>query len=503
MGVRVRGIYATAITKILLDRGFIITLPSETIAKRFSIPILTDPPDVTVKTDEIDPEKLVIIGFPEPQRKVVNALKSVLKYSGVVESKIGANALVIGKVLEKVRSGYLIDLGFGRTIIRTSVPLKEGEKRVFRIRIPPTTVSDKFFIDVTPGIIGRYARVFKSREAPSVSKHIKDESKRRFLIDLARNLPKEYTVHRRSSAEYATPDKLVAELKELVERLERILSTDGDVGDIIYEGERVTFFYLSTADRYLLDKIRDKVIPTVTGHHARKSASRYVESDLSPAVDVLEKALEITNDRESLEKAMKAYALEKDGVTIVHRKPDGAEIRIKGARIVSRGEHITLYRELSGRGTYDGLNMPIEPGDYAITRVYPGERYVIHEYYSKDGTLKGIYANVNTPPEFMPGVIRYTDLYVDVVMRSGEEPRIIDVEELESRLDRGLISRELYEKAMEVAKNLIERLNARTLRCFLPRTPRSPLSTHRASLGTPRASRNTPRPYPLRPAAGP
>ena len=471
MRVRIRGIFATALTKIFLDRGYIITLPSDTIARRFGIEKILEPPDVTIKSDEIDPERIIAIGFPEAVEKVHRTLRPILKYSGFVKSKIGVNALVVGEIY-KEGSRYVADLGDYKAIIRSREPIEEG-KRVLRVKVPPTNISNRILVDLTPGIIGRYARLFKSNDAPSVSKHIKDEDKKRFLLDLARNLPKGYTVHRRSAAEHASSDQLLSELRELVAKLEKLLeeAKDYDIGAVIYPGEALLSIYTSTEDRRILDEIRSKVIPTIPGHHSRKTARRYVEADLTVAVDVLEKALEIGVSKEKLSKAMKAYALSGEEVKIVHRKPDGSEHKYRG-QIVSRGEEIVIHRTLTARGTYDGLNEPIEPGDYAITRIYPDKRYLVHEYYSSSGELKGIYANVNTPPEILPGVIRYNDLYIDVVRKPGEEPKIIDKEELESRLEAGLITKDLYEKALSIAEELKEKLASQTLRCFLPRKHR-------------------------------
>ena len=62
---RVRGIYATAITKILLDQGIMIVQATPIIRQRLNIPENNAAPDVTVKTTDDDPHTLLIIGFPK------------------------------------------------------------------------------------------------------------------------------------------------------------------------------------------------------------------------------------------------------------------------------------------------------------------------------------------------------------------------------------------------------------------------------------------------------
>jgi hypothetical protein len=253
----------------------------------------------------------------------------------------------------------------------------------------------------------------------------------------------------------------------------------------------VVKYWLSqdSKNKEMLDFI-DKEIEVI---RVRNSSHIQKNSAVKEFFVLLEKALELGLSHEKLSEAMRAYALDHDTITLIHRKPDGELIRIKNAKIVSK-EPLTLYRELKPGGIYDGLGMPIEAGDYAITYVYD-DRYLIHEYYSKQGTLKGVYANVNTPPEYLPGAIRYTDLYVDVVRKPGEEPKIIDIEELDRRYDQGVITSALRDKALSVAKKLFEELKARTPRCFPPHKPRA-RPRIRASLRPLRVSRTPLGAYP-------
>lgn len=46
--VRVRGIYSTALTALLLERGFTIVEPSPVIQQRLGLPEDAAPPEVTV-----------------------------------------------------------------------------------------------------------------------------------------------------------------------------------------------------------------------------------------------------------------------------------------------------------------------------------------------------------------------------------------------------------------------------------------------------------------------
>ncbi|HIE55679.1 MAG TPA: hypothetical protein EYP90_10940, partial [Chromatiaceae bacterium] len=65
--VRVRGIYATALSKLLLDReDFQLVDVSPVLQKRLGIPANSEfPADVTVKTVEDCQDRLLVVGFPD------------------------------------------------------------------------------------------------------------------------------------------------------------------------------------------------------------------------------------------------------------------------------------------------------------------------------------------------------------------------------------------------------------------------------------------------------
>jgi Ribonuclease G/E len=142
---------------------------------------------------------------------------------------------------------------------------------------------------------------------------------------------------------------------------------------------------------------------------------------------------------------------------IEHVKPEGKVIQLQGGKITSLSDdkkEMFIRRALKG-GRYDGLGLAIDKGDYAITRVKEGDWLVKHSYYSTEGDLKGEYWNINTPVEFYPEKIRYVDLHVDVVMKGGGKPEIIDRVQLERLEEEGYIKGELARKALQVAEGLM------------------------------------------------
>ena len=68
--------------------------------------------------------------------------------------------------------------------------------------------------------------------------------------------------------------------------------------------------------------------------------------------------------------------------------------------------------------------------------------------------MRGEYWNINTPVEFYPEKIRYVDLHVDVVLKGGGRPEMIDRDQLERLVEKGYIKEELARKALQVAEGL-------------------------------------------------
>ena len=69
--LRIRGIYSTALTDILLERGFVIVSPSPAISKGFALAPVPDEAEVTLY-DRSDKQGIVV----EEQRSLGNSKRS-------------------------------------------------------------------------------------------------------------------------------------------------------------------------------------------------------------------------------------------------------------------------------------------------------------------------------------------------------------------------------------------------------------------------------------------
>ena len=209
--------------------------------------------------------------------------------------------------------------------------------------------------------------------------------------------------------------------------------------------------------KHTLDQARSAVCPTLERHHRL----RVIDSH---KLDAFEESL-VKNPEKRIVLAQQSFQemimlpLEKSGVfRLEHIRPAGKQIRPREGGIVSTEEHQVIFKRCFSEGRYDGLELPIEKGDYGLTEIREGAWSVRHSYFSKEKTLKGEYYNINTPVEFYPYGARYLDLEIDVVRRTGEPPVMVDREKLSILTHEGRISKTLEAKAVDVAEELMKSL---------------------------------------------
>ena len=143
-----------------------------------------------------------------------------------------------------------------------------------------------------------------------------------------------------------------------------------------------------------------------------------------------------------------------------HVRPSGKPIRPREGTIVEFDQDRLVFKRSFAEGRYDGLNLPIEKGDYGLTEMHEGDWFISHSYFSRNGELRGRYYNINTPVELYPYGGRYLDLEIDIIHRPGEPPFLVDQEKLSILVKEGHISSELESRAMQVAQDLMQQIKA-------------------------------------------
>lgn len=121
-----------------------------------------------------------------------------------------------------------------------------------------------------------------------------------------------------------------------------------------------------------------------------------------------------------------------------------------------------------GTETWQPLEKPWAEGDTIIaeagykwvTKWEVGKSYVITKFFNTQNILVGIYCDISRPVEKIEGGFMFDDLYLDVWQVPGQDPTILDEDELKEAVDAGYVTQEEAERATEVALKLQEELRS-------------------------------------------
>jgi Ribonuclease G/E len=458
---RVRGIYATALTKLLLESGFEVVQPSQAIKSRFKIADNNEPPDLKIK-DKHDLQGIVVLGKIEAVHRLKTILQDVLEDVITREWNVSVDGIYKGYVVNEDEKNFYVKIGNETVGVlpKNEAPaqgqndiLVQVERKHIGRRTPMLTTQLKIVGDCA--ILAQNVRV-------GVSLKIRDIVKRAELYALGRKLaPEGWGIIWREPAAHKPKEVLENEVADLVEKAKLLAekASSSSAPCLLLEGLRfmsVEFPYMS---KKKLDALRASVVPTIEGHHFYKSCGGKVSAALEMAEGLLERGQSPETVRSLFEQqTISDFPEEGMMVEVEHVKLSGAVLHLGQAVLeVLSGSEIRYCRTMKMNGYYDGLGVVKEAGDKAISQTKPGDWHITTNYYSKDGRWKGAYININTPIEIYPKALRYVDLEVDVCVRPNGEIKILDFEKLERALEKGLISQRLYERVKaevkEVAKN--------------------------------------------------
>lgn len=459
--VRVRGIIATAISKILFDHGHTIVQASKPIQERLGISFDKSPAEVTVK--DADNDEILVIGFPEQARQVYDLLVEVLEDVITWRAKLGLWSIVSGIIVSNDNGICRVKLPLGLEGELYSCRWKPGETVILAVARPPVKPGEKIRLSTSIRVIGKYVAIIHGTPKLTASEHIRDKTRRDYLLALAASkvFGKGVGVHLRSSSMYASDDDIVGEIDELMKKLDEILHMEPpEEPSIIYPGEYLGIIGLTSTAKERLDNIRGKVVPTITGHHSLKSTHDQSLSELVDYAEYLIRIQALTKTQAS--ETLQDYILEKNKearIGITHIRPIGERLHLTPGviHVINRSKNgvtMVIKRTIRSRGRYDGLNVEKKPGDVDYMLIRTGEWWISHNYYREEKWL-GTYVNINTPPEILPREIKYHDLAIDVVI-TDTKTSIIDKEELEQLEQDNIIPHSLAEKAYRTAEKILE-----------------------------------------------
>ena len=500
MNVRVRGIYATALTRLLLDAGHEVVDASPPIRRRFDATFPTARPDADVSTTD-DRLGVGVAGDPEAVDSVRSRLADVGIDALVWADPIPVGTVLDGEVTETLGGGAVVDLAVGSGDAAPTAGPETGDSAPDGRRVDAPTPGDAIEGYLPYGNVdarietGDAVRVqVRESAAPWTSRRpeldaglrargglvavepgsgtrvdVRDDEAARELAGMTDLLGIEppdgwravwgpAAVDAGMDALEAALDRAVADAERLAGAVDGTGALDGDAtvhDDPLARPNAGTWVLFGRESRFALDDVRREVMATMPGHHRVKAGS----AAASAGVDFAEALCEPDPDaafpfgvvRDSFGPA------EGDSLRIEHGKPDGRLITLGDGRVteVDDGDgSVTVRREMTAGGSYDGLGVPRESGDVATTSLTEGRWWYPTTYRASDGTVKGTYVNVCTPVEVFPDAARYVDLHVDVIKHPDGTVERVDDDVLDESVTAGYTPEPLAEKARSVASAL-------------------------------------------------
>jgi Ribonuclease G/E len=463
MTVRVRGVYATALTRVLLSCGHDVVQASPPIRRRFDESFDDGDHDVAIETTD-DRQGVGVSGEPEAVTAIADDLRAGID-TFVWSSSTPVGAVFDARVSETRGRGAVCELGDREGYLpydATDDHVDEGDELRVQVRTETPPWRDRraelgTTLEAGTGL----ATLVAGREGVSVD--TRDDAAGRELAGMTDLLgvdtPEGWGIRWRHAATNADMETLRGALERAVERAETLdAHRDGAVGD---PGRRVApaataWVWFGRESRFALDDRRREVTTTMPGHHRIKTTS----DRASAGVDFVEALCAPEGEFPFGVVTRQFGPVEGDTVAIGHGKPDGRLITLGRGDVVEHDPDgtVAVRRELSGGGTYDALGVSRERGDVALTKFREGRWWYPTVYRSADDELKGTYVNVCTPVECFPDTIRYVDLHVDVIKHADGTVERVDDDELDAAVEAGTVTDELAEKARNVATSLEQAL---------------------------------------------
>ena len=461
---KIRGIYSTALTKLLLDNDFEIVEPSLALRERLNLNSTNDVSDITVE-DRYDRHGIRTFGNREATDGLKVVFQSHLDDAIMRKWPISVDGIYKGLLrgVDLPTRSVLVDIGtaVGRVseTEKSRIASREVVVQVKRRRIGAKEPS----LTTEISIPGKYAILIPKGKV-GVSLKIQDSDVRAKLYELGKELsPPDWSIIWRTAAENQPLEKLKQEIENLTKEAQAVWqkAEATEAPAMVWEGSYVMDIELPALSKTELDEIRATVSPTLMRHHYYKVCGGRVATALEMAETLLEKKKSYEEVEATFRQEIEAeYPFAGATIGIEHVKASGLVLYLGKANIESLDEtHICFRRVFTKNGVYDGLGVKKEAGDVAVTEAKLGEWYFQTKYYSKDEQFKGCYVNFNTPVELYPHCIRYVDLEVDLCVLPDGTLKIVDEEKLEKAVNKGHVSEKLakmVQQKMQEVKNRIE-----------------------------------------------
>ena len=493
--VFIRGIYSTALTKLFKDLDYNIVYPSPPIRDRFSLEefsedwedpyskqiIINDRYDregISVSTtkeiweDLKDTFPLNRTDFPHLLRhKAKFPLNSI--YKGIVISSNKVNNYSLVRLIpEQQTTDAEVDAHFTTTIGRINKWLRVGTEDIFQVSYEDVGQTYAF-LNQGYTVSGDLAVLMPYNKRGLISKKIKNKKERTRLGNIINKVSiREFGMLLRTVAQHANELEILQEIQNLRDsyiEIEALVNQSRDqIGEIYSNNVSFNFLFPNTT-KFRFDKLRDAIIPTIPLHHEIKASTNIGNRMPIKTLLLIEDILEESGGKGFTERIKQKFLsyyssnlyTPRQILNIYHYKINGRILHLQPGQIkkIERLRdpnrlQVILRRFMRSHGNYDGLDIPIEDGDYAVGIYEQGKWFAETAYYSKENELKGKYFNINTPIIFRPDGIHYFDLEIDVMEPLSRKRKIIDKELLDKAFEMNIVSEELYNKAIDVANEI-------------------------------------------------
>jgi len=458
MNVRVRGIYATALTRLLSDAGVDVVQASGPIETRFDAEFPVERAGASVETTD-DQQGVGVSGDRETVERVVAELRDLGRDALAWADPLPVRAVYAGEVTETLGSGAVVDCGDGEGFL----PYSNSDERVetgdrLRVQVIEGAAPWTDGRPVLDGAVSVRGELLTLVRGGSNSSTASGPA----MLDVVAADPHEgWGVSWEGASDDASFDAIADALAAANERAAAIddaLAGADDPADAAparqSDGGATTWVWFGRESRFELDAVRRDVTTTMAGHHRVKAGSR----SASAAVDYVEALCDDPGSDGETDLPFAVTARQfgpraGDTLWLGHGKPDGRLITLGRADVqsVDADGTVTVERSMSAGGEYDGLGVPKEAGDVAETTLKEGRWWYPTVYRDGDGTKKGTYVNICTPVEIFPDTARYVDLHVDVLKHADGTVERVDDDELDAAVEAGHVPEELAERARNVA----------------------------------------------------
>ncbi|MFB6082587.1 MAG: DUF402 domain-containing protein [Halanaeroarchaeum sp.] len=459
--VRVRGIYATAITRVLAAEDPTVVQASSPIRRRFDADFADDPADVAVGMTR-DRQGVGVTGTPDGVASVRSLLADVAIDAFDWADAAAPGAVFDGEVVDTNDGGAIVSLAEGREGFlpfgAVDGYVDDGDEVRVQVHEPRAPWDrGRPVLGTTIEVPGDVASLVSGVDA--LVADTPDGSAEHELVRttelLSTDVPDDWGVRWERAAEDVSVEALddaLADAVDRADRLEAALDDPAGPGEVAAL-QAAAWVWFGRESRFALDEHRRAVTDTLEGHHRIKAGA----DRAGTAVDFAER-LGADPGEFPFDSLTDLFGpVEGDHVAIEHGKPDGRCLRLGRGEVVDRDlekRRITVERTMTAGGVYDALEVPRAAGDTATTRFTEGRWWYPTVYRDEEGRVKGTYVNVSTPLELFPSAVRYVDLHVDVVKHADGTVETVDEDELQGSLEAGTVSEELAEKAMDVAEQL-------------------------------------------------